>query len=137
MASSSSASLQRLLRRSLSARAAATLRQLRPPPLFPLRQPRAIDGSPPKIPLLGPLWGLSSRTGNATAPQLPPPVFPCYPFGLYLGPIPSGTSVESEEDAVGSTDANALWADSVKKKRKRKMNKHKYKKLRKRLRRQT
>ncbi|KAK3413097.1 hypothetical protein EUGRSUZ_I01708, partial [Eucalyptus grandis] len=113
---------------------AATSRQLQPPP-----PPPAVDGSPPKTPLLGPLWGFSGRTENAAGPQLlPPPVFPSYPFGLYLGPIPSGSPVESEEeDGAGSGDANAVWADSVKKKRKRKMNKHKYKKLRKRLRRQT
>ncbi|KAF8026101.1 hypothetical protein BT93_F2804 [Corymbia citriodora subsp. variegata] len=143
MASSSPSPLQRLLKRSLSARVATTLRQLETPPpppppsLSPLRQPHVVDGLPSKIPLLDRLWGLPTRTENATRPRVPPPVFPSYPFGLYLGPIPSGSSVESEEDAVGSSDANAMWADSVKKKRKRKMNKHKYKKLRKRLRRQT
>ncbi|XP_030544669.2 uncharacterized protein LOC115751095 [Rhodamnia argentea] len=137
---SSSSSLQRLLRRSLSARVASTLRQLQtppPPPLSPLYQPHLIDGLPSEIPLLDPLWGLPKITENATRPRVPPPAFPSYPFGLYLGPIPSGSSVESEEEAVDSSDANGVWADSVKKKRKRKMNKHKYKKLRKRLRRQT
>ncbi|KAI6700784.1 hypothetical protein NL676_015108 [Syzygium grande] len=140
--SSSSSSLQRLLRRSLSARFATALRQLQtppppppPPPLCPLYQPHVADGLPSKIPL----WGSPAGAEYATRPPVPPPVFPSYPFGLYLGPIlPPGSSAEGEEDdAADSSGASAVWADSVKKKRKRKMNKHKYKKLRKRLRRQT
>ncbi|KAI3407328.1 DUF1713 domain-containing protein, partial [Psidium guajava] len=113
---------------------ASRLRQLQTmPPPYVLYQPHVVDGLPSKIAL----WGLPNRTENETRTRVPPPVFPSHPFGLYLGPIPAGSSVESEEEAVDSIDANAVWADSVKKKRKRKMNKHKYKKLRKRLRRQT
>ncbi|XLU61997.1 hypothetical protein S245_021206, partial [Arachis hypogaea] len=68
-----------------------------------------------------------------------PVIFPSFPFGFFLNPIPSiGTpSPADSHGGCGDDDSGKLWADSVKKKRKRKMNKHKYKKLRKRMRRQT
>ncbi|XP_052188147.1 uncharacterized protein LOC127798657 [Diospyros lotus] len=62
------------------------------------------------------------------------PIFPSFPFGLSLNPIPSTEFVPSGEGDAVSSDSRTIWADSVKKKRKKKMNKHKYKKLRKRLR---
>lgn len=66
-------------------------------------------------------------------------IFPSFPFGYCLNPIPSTGSENfgvGEVEGVETTeDARTVWADSVKKKRKKKMNKHKYKKLRKRLRR--
>lgn len=64
-------------------------------------------------------------------------IYPSFPFGYRLDPLPLSGSIPSEAEDVLLDDSTELWADSVKKKRKRRMNKHKYKKLRKRLRRQT
>ncbi|KAH7848126.1 hypothetical protein Vadar_034073 [Vaccinium darrowii] len=79
-------------------------------------------------PFLGP-----PRTGDSISPHSPP-IFPSYPFGLSLNPINLTGLVPSGPSEAVAGDTQAMWADSVKKKRKRKMNKHKYQKLRKRLR---
>ncbi|CAL1390554.1 unnamed protein product [Linum trigynum] len=79
--------------------------------------------------------------GIGTAEKLPSPsgfVYPSFPFGLGLNPIPAaGFDFVETEDEVVDHDDRTIRADSVKKKRKKKMNKHKYKKLRKRLRRKS
>ncbi|PON46464.1 hypothetical protein TorRG33x02_325960 [Trema orientale] len=64
-------------------------------------------------------------------------IYPSFPFGFCLNPLPLSGSIPSEAGDVSMDDSTKVWADSVKKKRKKKMNKHKYQKLRKRLRRQT
>lgn len=64
-------------------------------------------------------------------------VFPTFSFEFFLDPkLSSGLhpigAVEAEKSEID--ESQAMWADSVKKKRKKKMNKHKLRKLRKRIR---
>ncbi|XAR58241.1 hypothetical protein NMG60_11026656 [Bertholletia excelsa] len=72
----------------------------------------------------------NSRVTDSIPPHSTP-IFPSFPFGLFLNPI-SSFGLPSDTDGEGQT----IWADSVKRKRKKKMNKHKYRKLRKRLQKQ-
>ncbi|CAA0823445.1 Unknown protein [Striga hermonthica] len=66
------------------------------------------------------------------------PVYPSFPFGLFLGPVSQGPSIRPQPDSEMAPDESIIIrADSVKKKRKKKMNKHKLRKLRRRLMRKT
>ncbi|KAM6570163.1 hypothetical protein CsatB_018148 [Cannabis sativa] len=87
--------------------------------------------------IVSPIFGLGDDKVE-TEPYKCSVIFPSFPFGYCLNPIPStgsGPLGVDQIDGVDSEDSRTVWADSVKKKRKKKMNKHKYKKLRKRLRR--
>ena len=106
------------------------------PPL--LHKPYPPETKSDAEPNLNPCQGSSTTENHTHYSSFQ--IYPSFPFGYCLNPIPSPVLEQSQPlkvEEVDSDDSRTIWADSVKKKRKKKMNKHKYKKLRKRLRRRT
>lgn len=137
---SMASTMQKLLRKSPETRLFSALhRQSELNITLPLtfQQPHNIETKPDAhlghIPILKPFLGAEKPEKLSPFSQ----IYPSFPFGFCLNPVPVSGSVPSEAEDVAVDDSREVWADSTKKKRKRKMNRHKYKKLRKRLRRQT
>ncbi|XP_057982308.1 uncharacterized protein LOC131167520 [Malania oleifera] len=129
--------LQKLLRKSSSARIATVLSNCQAPNFSaPLAfyQPHVAETTS-NHDCTSNLTPLSrSRKTDELSPSQSLRVYPSFSIGYFLNPISSSGLLQSKPDDVVSDGLPTIWADSVKKKRKKKMNKHKYKKLRKRLR---
>ncbi|XP_010249433.1 PREDICTED: uncharacterized protein LOC104591978 [Nelumbo nucifera] len=134
--------LHKFLKKPYNLRIITSLNKPQPPNLavpFGLHEPSLSGSKSDYQCYLNPTPDAFEQQKPTSSPLLQ--IFPNFPFGYYLNPIPQTgfdrVDIDFKEAEVGSGDTETVWADSVKKKRKKKMNKHKYKKLRKRLRRQT
>lgn len=132
------ATLQKLIRRSQPTRIIAAL-HTSPSPNPSMSsifgRPHHIEGKPEPHLCTNLSSFLNEHKNDDFSPSQLRKIYPSFPLGFCLNPIPVCGSISSE--AEEDDDSGKVWADSVKKKRKRKMNRHKYKKLRKHLRRLT